>query len=287
MSTYFTIDNISQIYLKSFISKNNSKLDENISTLISDNKSKKSPKKTFNSKSLLNNKKLKIEDSSTISKNFNNTFYPRSYKNKNYLKEIKVHLPPIKTNDEFNSNKALMTDYESSINKFNYMYKNKGDELDISKESFDEEINNEIKKNKIDLDESNFINSILKNNQKQNYSVSLKTKEEFSSPKNSLYTIKINKALMSNISNSLSKYQYQTYADKINEYQKFKLKLYIMPKSKVKQMKFTNEYKSKPNLNNEDGPKVKENSNEIKTLKKNLIENIRSKKKKCLRIVVM
>ena len=51
MSTYFTIDNISQIYLKSFISKNNSKLDENISTLISDNKSKKSPKKTFNSKS--------------------------------------------------------------------------------------------------------------------------------------------------------------------------------------------------------------------------------------------
>ena len=277
MSTYFTIDNISQIYLKSFISKNNSKLDENISTLISDNKSKKSPKKKFNSKSLLNNKKLKIEDSSTISKNFNNTFYPRSYKNKNYLKEIKVHLPPIKTNDEFNSNKALMTDYESSINKFNYMYKNKGDELDISKESFDEEINNEIKKNKIDLDESNFINSILKNNQKQNYSVTLKTKEEFSSPKNSLYTIKINKALMSNISNSLSKYQYQTYADKINEYQKFKLKLYIMPKSKVKQMKFTNEYKSKPNLNNEDGPKVKENSNEIKTLKKNLIDKITKK----------
>ena len=82
---------------------------------------------------------------------------------------------------------------------------------------------------------------------------------------------------MSNISNSISKYQYQTYADKINEYQKFKLKLYIMPKSKVKQMKFTNEYKSKPNLNNEDGPKVKENSNEIKTLKKNLIDKITKK----------
>ena len=111
------------------------------------------------------------------------------------------------------------------------MYKNNGDELDTSKESFDEDINNEMKKNKIGLDESNFINSILKNNQKQNYSLSLKTKEEFSSPKNSLYTIKINKALMSNISKSLNKYQYQIYADKINEIQKFRLKLYIMPKS--------------------------------------------------------
>jgi hypothetical protein len=151
MSTYFTIDNISQIYVKSFISKNNSKLDENISTLISDKITKISPKKAINSKSLLNNKKLKIEDAS---KNFNNTFYPRSYKNKNYLKEIKVYLPPIKTNDEFNPNKAILTDYESSINKFNYMYKNKGDELDTSKESIDEEMNNEIKKNKIDLDES-------------------------------------------------------------------------------------------------------------------------------------
>ena len=83
-------------------------------------------------------------------------------------------------------NNAILTDYESSINKFNYMYKNRGDELDTSKESFEEEINNEIKKNKIDLDESNFINTILKNNQKQNYIVSLRTQEEFSSPKNSV-----------------------------------------------------------------------------------------------------
>ena len=186
MATYFTIDNISQIYVKSFISKNNSKIDENLSTLYSDKIKKKSPKKRFNPKSLFNNKKLKLNDSSSIQNNFNNTFYPRSYKNKNYLKEIKINLPPIKTNDEIHPNKELITDYESSINKFNYMYKNNGDELDTSKESFDEDINNEMKKNKIGLDESNFINSILKNNQKQNYSLSLKTKEEFSSPKNSL-----------------------------------------------------------------------------------------------------
>ena len=150
MSNYFTLDNISQIYVKNFISKNNSKTDENISTLIPDIKKKKRLKETPNSKSLSNNKKLKLDDNSIIHKTFNNTFYPRSYKNKNYLKEIKVHLPPIKTQEGSISNNELMTDYESSINKFNYMYKNRGDELDTSKESFEEEINNEIKKNKID-----------------------------------------------------------------------------------------------------------------------------------------
>ena len=277
MSKYFTIDNISKIYVKSFISKNNSKLEENLSTLYLDKISKKSPKKSSNTKTLLNNKKLKINDTSIIQKKFNNTFYPRSYKNKNYLKEIKINLPPIKTNDEFHPNKELITDYESSINKFNYMYKNNGDELDTSKESFDEDLNNEKKKIKIGLDESNFINSILKNNQKQNYSLSLKTKEEFSSPKNSLYTLKINKALIHNISKSLNKYQYQIYADKINEIQKFRLKLYIMPKSRVKQIQFHNSYKEKSNIINNDSVKIKENSNEIKTLKKNLIDKITKK----------
>ena len=276
MSNFFTLDNLSQIYVKSFISKNNSKVDENISTLISDIKKKNYSKNAFNSKSLSNKKKLKLEDNSVIHKTFNNTFYPRSYKNKNYLKEIKVHLPPIKTQEGCVSNNELMTDYESSINKFNNMYKNKGDELDISKESFDEEINNEIKKNKVDLDESNFINNVLKNNQKQNFFVSLKTKEEFSSPKNSLCTLKINKSLMKDIYQNSTKYQYQTYADKINETQKFKLKLYIMPKSKVKQLKYENVYREKPTIFR-DSPKGKENSNQIKTLKKGLIDKITKK----------
>ena len=276
MSNYFTIDNISQIYVKSFISKNNSKIDENISTLFSDIKKKKKGKKTINSKSLSNNKNLKVSEISTIQKNFNNTFYPRSYKNKNYLKEIKINLPPIKTNDGCNSNNELIIDYESSINKFNYMYKNKGDELDNSKESFDEEINKEIKKNKIDLDESNFINNVLKNNIKQNYIVSMQTKEDFSSPKNSLYTLKINKALMDDIFQISTKYQYQTYADKINETQKSKLKLYIMPRLKVKQLKFKSVFKEKPIISKEPA-RLKESSNQIKTLKKNLIDKITKK----------
>ena len=275
MSKFFTIDNISQIYVKSFISKNNSKIDENISTLFSEVK-RKIPTYTFNSKSLSNNKNLKLEESSIIHKTFNNTFYPRSYKNKNYLKERKVHLPPLKTNERENSNNELITDYETSINKFNYMYKNKGDELDNSKESFDDDVNNEIKKNKIDIDESIYINNVLKKNQRQNFIVSLGHKEEFSSPKNSLYTLKVNKALMEDIYQNSTKYQYQTYANKINETQNMKIKLYIMPKLKVKQTKYDSVFKEKPTFFR-DSPKLRENSNQIKTLKKNLIDKITKK----------
>ena len=275
MSKFFTIDNISQIYVKSFISKNNSKIDENISTLFSEVK-RKIPSYTLNSKSLSNNKNLKLEESSIIHKTFNNTFYPRSYKNKNYLKERKVHLPPLKTNEGENSNNELITDYETSINKFNYMYKNKGDELDNSKESFDDDVNNEIKKNKIDIDESIYINNVLKKNQRQNFIVSLGHKEEFSSPKNSLYTLKVNKALMEDIYQNSTKYQYQTYANKINETQNMKIKLYIMPKLKVKQTKYDSVFKEKPTFFR-DSPKLRENSNQIKTLKKNLIDKITKK----------
>ena len=274
MSKFFTIDNISQIYVKSFISKNNSKIDENISTLFSEVK-RKIPSYTLNSKSLSNNKNLKLEESSIIHKTFNNTFYPRSYKNKNYLKERKVHLPPLKTNERENSNNELITDYETSINKFNYMYKNKGDELDNSKESFDDDVN-EIKKNKIDIDESIYINNVLKKNQRQNFIVSLGHKEEFSSPKNSLYTLKVNKALMEDIYQNSTKYQYQTYANKINETQNMKIKLYIMPKLKVKQTKYDTVFKEKPTFFR-DSPKLRENSNQIKTLKKNLIDKITKK----------
>ena len=274
MSKFFTIDNISQIYVKSFISKNNSKIDENISTLFSEVK-RKIPSYTLNSKSLSNNKNLKLEESSIIHKTFNNTFYPRSYKNKNYLKERKVHLPPLKTNERENSNNELITDYETSINKFNYMYKNKGDELNNSKESFDDDVN-EIKKNKIDIDESIYINNVLKKNQRQNFIVSLGHKEEFSSPKNSLYTLKVNKALMEDIYQNSTKYQYQTYANKINETQNMKIKLYIMPKLKVKQTKYDSVFKEKPTFFR-DSPKLRENSNQIKTLKKNLIDKITKK----------
>ena len=82
---------------------------------------------------------------------------------------------------------------------------------------------------------------------------------------------------MNNISQLSNKYQYQTYADKINETQKFRLKLYIMPKSKIKQLKFTNSNKEKPIVFDNNETKIKENSNQIKTLKKDLIDKITKK----------
>ena len=78
---------------------------------------------------------------------------------------------------------------------------------------------------------------------------------------------------MNNISDISSKYQYQTYADKINETQKFRLKLYIMPKLKIKQLKYQDPYTEKYNLS-KSSPKFKGNTNEIKTLKKNFFSHI-------------
>ena len=151
---------------------------------------------------------------------------------------MKTCLPPLLIKNEYSSSKVLMTDYESSINKFNNIYQNKGNELEIKKDSKDEEIIYEIKRNKINNKETTFINKILKDNQKQNYNISLRGKEEFSSPKNSLLTLKINKALIKNISKTISKYQYQSYVNKINEKQTYKLKLCIMPKTNIKELKY-------------------------------------------------
>jgi hypothetical protein len=119
----------------------------------------------------------------------------------------------------------------------NNIYKIKGDKLEINKDSDEEEFVREIKKNKIDFNESSYIHKVLKDNHKQNLFVTFRDKEEFSSPKNSLLTLKINKALIKNISESVSKYQYQSYAKKINDRQTHRLKLYIMPKANIKQLK--------------------------------------------------
>ena len=81
---------------------------------------------------------------------------------------------------------------------------------------------------------------------------------------------------MEDIYQNSTKYQYQTYANKINETQNMKIKLYIMPKLKVKQTKYDSVFKEKPTIFR-DSPKLRENSNQIKTLKKNLIDKITKK----------
>jgi len=289
MSRNALLDNISQSYVKKFISKNSSKISETPETIKSTRIKKLKNFNKINFKNYSSSISKNLKNISIIMKNertlnplitvYNNSYYPRSYKNKNYIKEMKTCLPPLLIKNEYSSSKVLMTDYESSINKFNNIYQNKGNELEIKKDSKDEEIIYEIKRNKINNKETTFINKILKDNQKQNYNISLRGKEEFSSPKNSLLTLKINKALIKNISKTISKYQYQSYVNKINEKQTYKLKLCIMPKTNIKELKYHFELnKQKEDELKRNGNSVlKESSKRAITLNKGLINKIAKK----------
>ena len=286
MSRNRILDNISQSYVKNFISRNTSKISETPDNINSARilKLKKINTIKFNnkyssstSKNLKNFRIMKEKTLNPLITVYNNSYYPRSYKNKNYIKEKKICLPPLSINNEYSSSKILMTDYESSINKLNNIYKINGDELEINKDNGDGEIIHELKKNKISFNETNYINRILKENQKQNFYVTLRGKEEFSSPKNSLLTLKINKALIKNISQSISKYQYQIYANRINEKQTYKLKLCIMPKTNIKELKYHFEFNNQKEKDIKGKDFLKGNSKKIITLNKGLINKIAKK----------
>lgn len=288
MSRNALLDNISQSYIKNFMSKNVSKISETPLSLYASSKANESKQikinhmnsssmsKYLNDSNLFARKEKKVNPLITV---YNNGYYPRSLKNKNYIKEIKNCLPPISINNEDYPNKVLITDYESSVNRFNSIYKNTGDELEYSKESGDEDLINEIRKNRINYNETNYINNILRDNKRQNLCVTLRTKEEFVSPKNSLQTLKINKALLKNISHTISKYQYQTYAKKINERQTYRLKLCLQPKTIVKDLKFHLEQKRQQLQQQNEAKKdpLRESTSKIITLDKGLINKITKK----------
>jgi len=178
---------------------------------------------------------------------YKNTFYPKSLKNKNFLKELNNQLPflHLKKDEEENDKdkekvkKILINDYKNSVSNFNEIYKTSGEELineiqknEISKES----IIDLVKSSRINNQENNYISSIIKP-RKRNISVEFEN-ENYRSPKNSLMTLKINNQLINNIKESVVNYQYNSYVEKINEVQKNKLKLLIMPKLNIKLTKF-------------------------------------------------
>ena len=103
------------------------------------------------------------------------------------------------------------------MNRFKNVCKINGNDLELNKDSEDEEIIHEIKKNKVDFNETTFINKVIKDNQKKNLYINLREKEEFSSPMNSLLTLKMNKALLNNISQSYVKTFISKNASKISE----------------------------------------------------------------------
>ena len=239
---------------------------------------------------------------------YKNKFYPHSYKNKNYIREVYHCLPPLKLvnnninesscnyynnitniNQQINKsnyynkkiNEILSTEYENSVNDFNNIYKNNGEELlyDLgkSKEFNNESVIDVIKQNEIDMKETNYISSILGDKKgKKNYSVKLKN-EKFIDPKNSLLTLKINNQLMNNLKEAGVSYAYNTYVNQINEKQKNKLQLLVMPKPKIKVMKYAFELSN--NQNNLENAKIEgeEKSKKLLTINRHLFRKINKK----------
>ena len=222
---------------------------------------------------------------------YNNKFYPHSYKNKNYIKEVYQCLPPLKIvninnykekiskNYKKKLNEIISTEYENTVHHFHNIYKDNGEDLfnDLgrSKELDNESVYEVIKQNEININESNFISSVLRDkNKKKNYSVKLRH-EKFTSPENSLLTLKINNQVIKNLKEASANYQYNSYVDQINENQKNKLKLLIMPKMNIKVMKFAFEL----NKNNFDQNKTDGNqkSKKLVTMNKNLFRKINKK----------
>ena len=188
------------------------------------------------------------ESTNLLNSLYKNSFFPKSLKNKKFIREIYNRLPFLQlkkgnTENDLNDNnkvkEVLITEYENSINNFKEIYKNSGEELfsEIkSKEIFNESIIDFVNSNRINNEESNYISSVIKS-RKKNISVEFEN-ESFLSPKNSLMTLKINNQLINNIKESVTKYQYNSFAEKINENQQNKLKLLIMPKLSIKFTKY-------------------------------------------------
>ena len=304
-TSFNTGDNFS-FFHKSF-TKNNS---TSYNYFPKNNSSSHNYSKTEVNNSSHNIKPYRIEQENKITNPlyllYKNKFYPHSYKNKNYIREVYQCLPPLKlvsNNEDSNCynittnlneqnnknnnlydkkiNEILWTEYKNSVNNFNNIYKNNGEELlyDLgkSKEFSNESIIDAILKNEININESNYISSVLKDKKKKkNYSVKLKN-ENFTSPKNSLLTLKINNELITNLKEIGTSYTYNTYVEQINENQKNKLQLLIMPKMKIKVMKYAFElHKNQKNLENTK-TQGEGKSKKILTINKHLFHKINKK----------
>ena len=266
-----------------FLSKNNSNnsLYQNITKTLYYNKSFSNTTTGFNiNKRNLSFNNLNINNTYIIEPEiqtrnllnsiYKNSYYPKSFKNKNFVREIYNRLPYLKLknnnyddqgkNDlnENNNNKVkeiLIKEYNNSVSNFNDIYKNNGEEL--FNEIKNKEMPNEtsidfVKSNKINSKENNYINSIIRP-RKKNIAIEFEN-ENYLSPLNSLMTLKINNQLVNNIKESVDKYQYNSYAEKINKSQQNKLKLLIMPKLNIRLTKYhfessqkTDKEKEEPN----------------------------------------
>lgn len=302
-------DSLSCFNKTGYFSKNNS----NVSSYTNINKSLRNNKSFSKTTTALNknyrnlsfnniNNSYIIEPinqtSNLLNTTYRNSFYPKSYKNKEFIREIYNSLPylQVKKNNieknELNKNnndnnqikEILITEYKNSVHNFTDIYKNNGE--DLNNELKGKEIVNEsaldfMKSNAVNSKENNYISSIIKSNRKS-YSVEFEN-ENYLSPKNSLMTLKINNQLINNIKESSFKYQYNLYSEKINENQLNKLKLLIMPKMNIKLTKFNFENSNdKSNANKEILESLRKKSyfKKLNIIKKKENENNKENKKK-------
>ena len=160
---------------------------------------------------------------------YNNSYYPRTLKLENYQKGINSSLPVL-TKYNF-SNVVTESKYDNMINHYKTFYNNQDEINDYEDNSTT--INYIYTNNKITKDESEYMKKIIKKNKEKGLTIK-STKDEFSSPKNSLLTLKINKALMDRMNCIMSSTQYDSYTKMYNKLQFDKIKKNIMPKPNIK-----------------------------------------------------
>ena len=171
---------------------------------------------------------------------YNNSYYPRTLRRPKFNKTNNASLPTL-TQINFH-NVVSEPKYDIVIKKYKTIYNNQ-DEMNYLDDK-SETVNNIISNNKITGDESEFINKVTKRNKKKGLKIDSQN-DAFSSPKNALMTLKINKALMDRMNCVMSSKQYESYNKLYNKVQFDKLVSNIMPKPHVKLLQMNNENENK------------------------------------------
>ena len=171
---------------------------------------------------------------------YNNSYYPRTLRSPKFNKTNNASLPTL-TQINFH-NVVSEPKYDIVIKKYKTLYNNQ-DEMNYLDDK-SETVNNIISNNKITGDESEFIKKVTKRNKKKGLKIDSQN-DAFSSPKNALMTLKINKALMDRMNCVMSSKQYESYNKLYNKVQFDKLVSNIMPKPHVKLLQMNNENENK------------------------------------------
>ena len=171
---------------------------------------------------------------------YNNSYYPRTLKKENYKKDINTSLPMLTQFNFFNV--VSESKYDTMIKKYKTIYNNQ-DELNYADDK-SYTLNQLITRNKITSDESELMKKVTKKNKQKGLQI-YTGKDVFTSPKNALMTLKVNKALMDRMNCLMSSTQYDSFNNMYNKVQFDKVKINLMPKPHVKLLQMNNENENK------------------------------------------